>query len=354
MHAGDTSGTLRGSRLDEVQSLTLKGLVFQAGELTPHPGGEELSMSATDAASSAALKPEHAAEAKVTLKDGRVLSVAATIDEPRPRATLLNSSVRLPASLEASHIALIDPTELPQGAALVFALRSQTPASFGHDEAVEVATADESFTTSLTLANGGLSLENAHVAVATLVPAKAFGPAAFGPLKFRMSVHGLGGEWQPLAHLVRVPMLQSLECPPSADLACKLSGADLYLIDTVADGAQPPKTVEVPDGFVGSALPVPHPASGSLYVRLRDDPAVLDAVTLAPATLPPASPESDRTQVRESTLHATTGSPPVAPASAPTLAPPSAPPATPAGAPASSPASAPASAPPATSSITTP
>ncbi len=304
LHAGDSQGSLKGSHLDEVQSLTLKGLQFAAGDLSSRQGSDELALQAADPAAAAALKPEHSLEARVTLKDGRVLPVSATIEGPRPRVTLINKTLQLPEALRTGNITLADAAELPQGATLEFAMRSQTPASFAHDESVDIATVDESFTTSLSLANGGLALENAHVALATLNPAKAFGVAAFGPLKFRVTVKGVSGEWQPLANLVRLPVLRSLECPPTSDLACKLSGEDLYLIDSVSDDAQFTHPVQVPDGFLGSALPVPRPRSANLYLKLRDNPAVVNPLTLAVVELPAAPAEVDRTQARESALHA--------------------------------------------------
>jgi hypothetical protein len=303
LHAGDAQGLLKGSRLDEVQSLTIKGIVFAAGELVSHQGADELPMLAADASAVAALKPEHGVEARVTLKDGRVVPVSAMIDAPRPRVALINKTLQLPDALRSSHITLADPGELPQGGTLMFALRSQTPGSFTHEETVEVATADESFSASLSIANGGLTLENAHVGVATLVPGKAFGAAAFGPLKFRVTVKGVTGEWQPLANLVRLPTLRSLECPSTTELACKLSGEDLYLIDSVSDDPQFAAPVQVPEGFLGAALPVPHPKTGSLYVRLRDNPAVINPVTLDVDEQPAAPAEVDRTQARESALH---------------------------------------------------
>ena len=56
-------------------------------------------------------------------------------------------------------------------------------------------------------------LADAHVAVARLDPAKAFGSSAFGPLRFRVVADGVPGSWVPLATLVRLPRLTSLECP---------------------------------------------------------------------------------------------------------------------------------------------
>ena len=122
-----------------------------------------------------------------------------------------------------------------------------------------MATIDDAFDASLSLANGGLALENSHVAVATFTPAKAFGASAYGPLKYRVNAKGVAGDWQPLANLVRLPMLKKLDCPATPELACKLTGSSLYLIDSVSADAQFTKPVMVPDGFLGSAMPVPHP-----------------------------------------------------------------------------------------------
>ena len=93
------------------------------------------------------------------------------------------------------------------------------------------------------------------------------------------------GSWMPLATLVQLPRLTSLECPETGDVACRLSGTDLFLIDSVSADRQFRTPVEVPDGFPGTTLPVPHPASGELYVRLRDDPAIVNAATLGAQVL---------------------------------------------------------------------
>jgi hypothetical protein len=151
-----------------------------------------------------------------------------------------------------------------------------------------VATEDEAFSTTLSLDNGRMTLENSKVALATLDPAKAFGDSAFGPLKFRIVDSGAAGDWQPLATLVRLPELHDLKCPPGADQECRLSGSNLFLVDSVASDPQFDHPVEVPDGFPGYVLPVPHPEGGQLYLKLRDDPSVVNQVTLAAEMLPPA------------------------------------------------------------------
>jgi hypothetical protein len=191
------------------------------------------------------------------------------------------------ASSTGSNIQLANQDELPQDAKLTFSVRAQSPATFRRAEQIEVATADEAFSTTLSLDNGGMTLENAQVALATLDPAKSFGGSAFGPLKFRIVENGTAGAWQPLATLVRLPELHDLKCPAGADEQCRLSGSNLFLVDSVASDPAFDHPVEVPDGFPGYVLPVPHPEGGQLYVKLRDDPSVVNQVTLAAENLLP-------------------------------------------------------------------
>ncbi len=75
-------------------------------------------------------------------------------------------------------------------------------------------------------------------------------------------------------------------------MPCKLSGANLYLIDSVSADAQFTAAVEVPEGFLGSALPVPHPGGGGLYVKLRDAPAVVNPVKLTAQPVPAAAQDA--------------------------------------------------------------
>jgi len=290
IHAGDTQGILKGSRLDEVASLSIGNLIFVPGELSTEHGTDELSMVVQDIQAVAAIKPEHAIPAKVTLKDGRVFPLVASIDTPRPHVVLISKNVQTSPSIGNSNIQLADSGELPQDATLTFSLRSQTPSAFSHDESIEVATTDGSSTTTLSLSNGGMTLENSRVVVAMLNPAKAFGSSAFGPLQYRVNEKSVTGDWQPLVTLVRLPVLKELNCPATAELACKLSGTNLFLIASVSRDPHFTHPVEVPDGFLGSALPVPHPVDGSFYVKLRDDPSVIHPTTLTAEQLP-VSPE---------------------------------------------------------------
>jgi hypothetical protein len=304
IHAGDTQGLLKGSRLDEVASLSIGSAVFMPGDLSSLAGTDELPMVIQDPQAAAALQPDRASAAKVRLKDGRVIPVSAAIDAPRPRVVLLSKFVQPSPSIETSNIQLSDPGELPLDATLLFSLRTVSPATFSNDESIEVATADEVSSTILNLHNGGMTLENSQVALATLNPAKVFGSAAFGPLQYRVHAKGVTGDWQPLATLVRLPALKDIKCPAAAELACKLSGGDLFLIDSLSIDAQFTHPVQVPDGFLGSALPVPHPGEGPFYVKLRDNPNVINPMTLTAEQLPATPAEMALSAARQTALTA--------------------------------------------------
>ncbi len=294
IHAGDVVGTLKGTRLDEVAALTLNGIAFAPGgaeRLTGPATAEELPMMAADVQAATALKPGEAGSVKVTLKDGRRFELDARIEETRPSATLIAKNIQASQAGTASHIALSDSDQLPQDAVLAFSIRTAAPQSFSRGSQIEVATADGAFSSLLSTDAGTVMLADAHVAVARLDPAKAFGPSAFGPLRFRVVQDGVPGSWGPLATLVRLPRLMSLECPATADVACRLSGTDLFLLDTISADRQFHTAVQVPDGFPGGTLPVPHPVAGNLFIRLRDDPATVNAASLGAQILPaPATP----------------------------------------------------------------
>lgn len=292
LHAGDAQGMLKGSSLEDVANLTLNGVTFTPGKITSTTGSDELPMIAKDAKAAAKLKQGESGKAQVTLSDGRTMAVEVAVGAPRPGVELIGKSVQASASSAGSNIQLANQDELPQDAKLTFSVRAQSPASFRRGEQIEVATEDEAFSTTLGLDNGGITLENTKVALATLDPAKAFGGSAFGPLKFRVVDNGTAGDWQALATLVRLPELHDLKCPAGADQECRLSGSNLFLVDSVASDPAFAHPVEVPDGFPGYVLPVPHPEGGQLYLKLRDDPSVVNQVTLAAEKLPPPPGET--------------------------------------------------------------
>jgi hypothetical protein len=297
LHAGDRQGILRGTRLDKVDKLVLSDTEFTPGTLSSAAGRDELTMqSAVEIATS--LKAGDASTARVSLKDGRVYEVPVAVVTPRPSALLIGKSAQGASAGAAGNIRLGNQDELPQDARLTFALRAQSPAAFSHDDKVEVATTDGSSSTVLDFGSGAMQLESAKVAVATLDPAKVLGASAFGPLHYRVLSSGVAGDWRPLATLVRLPVLKQLECPGGDSSSCKLSGANLFLIDSVAGNPQFSQPTPVPDGYTEQSLSVPRPTAGQLYVKLRDDPSVINVATLdvtvaAPAASGAAAPAAE-------------------------------------------------------------
>jgi hypothetical protein len=297
LYAGDTEGVLHGNRLDEVKLLSFEGVQFTPGTLSTHAGADELSMLAQSGADTHALK---SGDAQATLGDGRTFDVKVSVDPPRPSAALISKTVDLPAAASENPIQLANAAELPLDAHLSFSLRAQSPASFSHDEKVEVATTDGSFSAVLGVGAGDVMLESRKIAVVNLEPARALGPSAFGPLHFRRIVEGVTGDWVSLATLVRLPKVTGVDCPADPEAVCSLTGSNLFLFDSVSADADFAHVVHVPDGFTAPALPVPHPSAGKLYVRLRDDPAVISVALVNVKTQPPASTDATPVPVPDS------------------------------------------------------
>jgi hypothetical protein len=324
VHAGDASGLLKGNRLDEVASLSLGGVAFAPGVLVSAGGSDELTLSAS-AADADKFKTGQSKTAKVTFKDGRTVTLKVRIGPPRPQVALVDKSVQ-PASPDQPHpIRLTGKDEAPQNAELTFSLRAQSPPKFSGHEQVEVATSDGGASATLSAAKG-LMFEDAKIAVATLDPAKTLGASGYGALRYRIVEDGVPGDWQPLATLVRLPALKGLKCAPTQEPSCELSGSGLFLIDAVSRRADFDHAVQVPEGFAGYTLSVPHPSAGRLYVKLHDDPSVINVIEFSGDERPARTGEAHRAP-------APVAAPPVAPAPVPSS--PAAPPkiATPAPAP---------------------
>jgi len=154
-------------------------------------------------------------------------------------------------------------------------------------------------------------------------PLAKFGPSAFGPVEARaVSADGIAGDWLPLGTLVRMPGFKELHCPHAIAKPCALSGSNLFLATAIAATPAFDNPTDVPSDFTGTELVVPHASSGTLYVKLRDDPGTVQTLTLpvlpisaltilperipgptsvepsaqpkpdSPATTPPATPQS--------------------------------------------------------------
>jgi hypothetical protein len=279
--AGDHQGVVKGTRLDQVASVEVDGVRFAPAGLNRVDNLDELTVSAPTTSDMSAFHAGVDTKAHATLSDGRVLDVATVVKASRPKMTLISKSVQPDASAGASPIRLQGDDQLPQDATLSFSLKSQVPPVFSRDEMIEVATADETVHTLLSVGDGTLTMQDEETVLARLDPRKGLGASAFGPLRFRpVNSDGVKGDWQPLVTLVRLPTLEGLRCPASTEQQCTLSGSGLYLLDSISTDPQFQQSMPVPDGFAGSTLNVPHPSGKDLYVKLRDDRSTVNKLEL--------------------------------------------------------------------------
>jgi len=277
--AGDNHGVLTGTHLEEVASLELDGVHFVPGDAPANSKENALDLQTQNVSGIAALRPTSSTRARVALKDGRTLEVSATIQPPRPKVKLVSKTLQQATGTSPIHFAKAD--AMPQDSRMSFFLKSEVPAEFPRTQKIEVASTDGSFSTMLSLSDGSLVQEDASSVLAVVDPLKAFGPAAFGPIQFRaVDSDGAKSDWQPLATLVRVPILKDVHCPDSPEKQCVLNGSNLFLLDSVAADSQFKNAVTVPAGFVSDTLPVPRPYGTRLYVKLRDAASTVGTVAL--------------------------------------------------------------------------
>jgi len=289
LHAGDTTADLTGTSLDQVQHLTINDLTFtpappstpsnqDTASPAPAPSnpGTNLRLTLPPNSQAPKLSVGERLTAHFSLKDGRTLTLPVTVSPPRPSVTLLSKSIGQSAD---TPIHLADQDDLPSNQQLTFSLKSSTP--FPRTGELEIANADETLRTTLTVSSGSLVLQNPHTLLATLDPLKAFGTSAFGPLRLRpISPDGTTGDWLPLVTLVRLPTLKDLHCPTDTTQPCTVSGSSLYLVDSIATDPDFTTPTTVPEGFVGDTPSLPRPAKTGFFLKLRDDPTAANSVTL--------------------------------------------------------------------------
>jgi hypothetical protein len=281
IHAGDSDGVLKGTRLDQVMELEAGALYFQPTALSRANQQDELTLVSEDPAASSLLQPDETVLLHITLKDGRVLDLKSTVAPRRPSVNVISKSVQYDETAPPSVVRLGDAEELPQEARLNFFLKTQVPEAFPPTEKIEVATADDSFHVLLSFKDGNLTLQDSKTVFAVLDPMKLLGPSAFGPLKFRpVAADGVEGDWQTLVNLVRVPALKGVRCASLRERQCTLSGDKLFLIDEVSSDPDFTNAVTVPDGFAETTLLIPPMKGKTLYLKLRDDPTAVDTAVV--------------------------------------------------------------------------
>ena len=285
-HVGDRTVTLTGTNLAEVRKLDLGGSTFTSSSSEPqitqdvsHVGESSLILSLADGAGAqqaTRAKGGDRQDAKVTLADGRVLTLPVVVQPQRPTLSILNkrSEVASPSAIQ-----LLGANDVALDSRLILSLRSGDV--FPRDAQIEVASEDRSLHNERSIGAGTLVLLDRRTVLAQIDLRKTFGDSAFGPLQVRIVTHdGVAGDWLPLATLVRLPVLSSLHCNGTGDQPCSLAGSDLYLVKTVSVDDTFSHPLEVPDGFVGATLDIPRPNGPVFYLKLRDDPASAASVTL--------------------------------------------------------------------------
>ena len=279
LSAGDTVALLRGTRLDEVEMARVGGITLTPAALSRVQDLDQLAMNADG--STAGLEPGKHYTATVKLRDGRQLKTPVTVDAARPQIALLSKGTQEDATETPSPVHLGSPDDVPVEGRFVFFLRLNVPAKFPRDEKVEVAAADGSFRTVLSLADGSLMLEDAKTAVGNVDPLARFGSSAFGPIQVRaVSAEDVTGDWLPLGTLVRLPGFKQLHCPRNLAKPCALTGTNLFLAASIGATNDFQGATDVAPEFTGTQLSVPHPVNGVLYLKLRDDPATVQTLSL--------------------------------------------------------------------------
>ncbi|WP_176594790.1 hypothetical protein [Sphingobium sp. EM0848] len=258
LHAGDDWAILSGQRLDQVAGVELSGMTLQPDGLVRDGSVDRLRLATKGGG--AALQPGDRAIARVQLKDGRSVSLAARIEEARPRVTLIGKSVTPGPVDKGRPLQLSGEDLLPDDGRLVFSVRVDRGAAFRPDDVLEVASAD-----GVKSVRPATRQSGPDVMVVTLDPA-ALAPDS-GPLRFRLLRGDEMSDWQPLVTLARLPHIEGVSCDGQD---CTIRGRDLFLIDAVDGTPGFEKPTLVAQGFTGSSLSVPTPKDGKLYIRLRD------------------------------------------------------------------------------------
>ena len=295
IHGGDKTAVLTGEGLKDVVSVEIDKQTFT-------PSGEGNDDKTMHLQADTGVSPDDGSNATAKLKDGRTMPVKISAAAARPELKLLSFKATsaqkdgtLPVSFGAKDDILLE-------GKLTFVV--QTKDAFPRTQTIEVATADGSVHTTLSLSTNNLVLQDDHTAVATLDPSKAFGQSAFGKLQMRpVAADGTPGNWTPLGILVRAPQITAIHCSGADAPNCTVEGSNLFLVQSFGATKDFDNPTNVPTGFDENNFTVPTPADGAtLYLKLRDDPSAVSAVTLptpmqkptssAASTSPTATPAS--------------------------------------------------------------
>ncbi|WP_158785785.1 hypothetical protein [Granulicella sp. L46] len=273
---GDTA-TIFGKGLENVLSMKVGDQVFSPATQAEDLGSLDLHASHTG------FFPK-IANAVVTLKDGRVINMRATSENPSATLQLVSLQPMVTPRDGELEVTLGSREDIPLRAVLNFVV--QSAGVFPLSQSIEVATADGTLRTTLSFRSESLILQDAHTVVGSVDLYKAFGESAFGELHLRaVQGDGTAGSWITLGKLVRLPHIKDVHCTEFDAPTCVIEGRDLFL----SLAFSPTETFEsealVPTGFDEPTFVMSMPASGrwtTLYMRLRDDPQATATVRVPP------------------------------------------------------------------------
>lgn len=272
VHRGDSTAVLSGQGLGNVASVELAGQTFAPMESSD---GKTLELKAKEGVS-----PGSDAEGTAKLRDGRTMKVKVVTEAARPRLNLISMNATPAQENGSLPVVLGAKNDIPLNGRLTFVV--QTKDVFPRTQTVEVATADGSVKTTLSLKENNLVLQDQNTAIAMLEPLKAFGQSAFGKLQMRpVAADGTTGDWTDLGTLVRTPHISTIKCTTADAATCTVNASNLFLVQSFGADKEFTKPEEVPSGFADGTFAVPTPADGAtLYLKLRDDPANAASIAL--------------------------------------------------------------------------
>jgi hypothetical protein len=267
-----TSAQLVGTGLAEVVSLRHGEQIFLPNAAPDHG---HLTLR-----SSGLYESTNLAQAIATLKNGRSLPVPVAMEGPENILELIRVDATPALAAGELSILLDSETDLPLDGTLRFVVQSM--AAVPHGQTIELATANGSAQTSLSLHDGSLILQDEHTIVASLDLLKAFGQSGFGELRLRgIGIDGSFGDWITVGNLVRRPHIKAILCTRAKHATCRIEGKDLFLalaFSATKDFAAPSL---VPDGFDDPVLIVTMasmPQDRRLFVKLRDGSNVIATI----------------------------------------------------------------------------
>jgi hypothetical protein len=302
IHSGDNIAILNGEGLKNVASVEIDKQTFT-------PAGDS-NDEIVHLATKQGVAPADGSEAIVKLKDGRTMTAKISTSAARPSMKLVYIKATPAQQAGSIPVTLSNKDDIPLDGTLTFVV--QTKDAFPRTQSIEVATADNSVHTTLSLAANNLVLQDEHTAVATLDPLKAFGQSAFGKLAMRpVAADGTAGDWIGLGTLVRTPKITAIHCSALTAPTCSIDGSNFFLVQSFSAAKDFAKPTDVPTGFDEASFNVPTPTDGvTLFLKLRDDPNSMAIVTLPTPLQKPSEPAVHAAKTA-------TPAPPAAAASAP-------------------------------------